>query len=277
MHKFLLSLLIFISTFGLIITDAEAKRFGGGKSFGSSRSSSSFSSANNSSYQRTAQPATSANKWMGALSGLAIGGLLAYLFMGHGLGTGLLSWLLIAGAAFVLWRLIKGFLLARQSMSATNLRDQPAYSFSTNAPFSQPQSNTPQYTLSSANDALVNFDENAFLRHAKTVFIRLQAAYDNKNLTDLREFTSPEVFAEIQLQLQERGTELNQTEVIAIEAKLLNLTNAKDGHGIAANVVFAGFLREQPNTDPQVIKETWYFYKPVNQDNWIITGIEQSN
>jgi predicted lipid-binding transport protein (Tim44 family) len=49
------------------------------------------------------------------------------------------------------------------------------------------------------------FDTEAFLRHAKASFIRMQAAWDRSDVNDLREFTTPEVFAELQLQIQERG------------------------------------------------------------------------
>ena len=43
------------------------------------------------------------------------------------------------------------------------------------------------------------------MRSAKTSFIRLQAANDRKDLSDVREYTTPEMFAEISMQFQERG------------------------------------------------------------------------
>lgn len=49
------------------------------------------------------------------------------------------------------------------------------------------------------------FDAEAFIRTAKVNFIRLQAANDAGNLDDIREFTSPEMFAEIKMQMGERG------------------------------------------------------------------------
>ncbi|MEO8401369.1 MAG: hypothetical protein ABI597_06150 [Gammaproteobacteria bacterium] len=94
-------LLMMIVTVGILFHDAEARRFGGGRSFGMQRSSSNFSRVQ--SPAQLSQPATAAgNKWLGPIAGLAAGGLLAYLFMGHGLGSGILSWLAIAGIGFML-------------------------------------------------------------------------------------------------------------------------------------------------------------------------------
>jgi predicted lipid-binding transport protein (Tim44 family) len=49
------------------------------------------------------------------------------------------------------------------------------------------------------------FDSEGFSRTAKMIFIRLQAANDTADLDDLRRFTTPELFASIRLEIQERG------------------------------------------------------------------------
>jgi predicted lipid-binding transport protein (Tim44 family) len=51
-----------------------------------------------------------------------------------------------------------------------------------------------------------DFDVAGFTRNAKVNFIRLQAASDTGNLNDIREFTTPEMFAELKMELAERGT-----------------------------------------------------------------------
>ena len=40
----------------------------------------------------------------------------------------------------------------------------------------------------------------------------LQAAWDRGDINDIREFTSPEMFAEMKLELQDRGTAKNVTD-----------------------------------------------------------------
>src|SRR5579863_1797966 len=100
--RFITILFLVLSTSLFITNDVFAKRFGGGKSFGMQRS---ISSKPNSSYanqthanQATHAPQSSGRfgKWGAALAGLAAGGLLSYLLMGHGMGASMLSWLAIA-------------------------------------------------------------------------------------------------------------------------------------------------------------------------------------
>ena len=75
--------LIFILSF-----DANAKRFGGGKSFGSSpihQSKQKVTQSTNKSNNSQAQSSNSSvSKWLGPLAGIAAGGLLASMFMGEG-------------------------------------------------------------------------------------------------------------------------------------------------------------------------------------------------
>jgi predicted lipid-binding transport protein (Tim44 family) len=93
-------------------------------------------------------------------------------------------------------------------------------------------------------------------------------------LHDIREYTSPEIFAEIQLQLQERGDGENHTEVVNISAELLDLTTQPQG--LLASVLFSGMIREERNKSPVEIKEVWHFYKFDVNNVWLITGIQQN-
>lgn len=283
MRKVILALLVGLFTFSFIMTDAQAKRFGGGKSFGVSRQASSFSRPTMGSTASAAtatgaaaatKTASGASKWLGPLAGLAVGGLLASLLMGHGLGSGILSWLLIGGAVFLVWRLVRSRLQpATQAQATQNMHYQAAAQ--------QPQAAQAVRMPAVGADAhakqderVTEFDESAFLRGAKAAFIRLQAAYDSSNLADIREFASPEIFAEIQLQLQERGNEINQTDVISIEAELLDLTT--ESHMIIASVQFSGLVREQENAEPVNVKEIWHFHKFDVRPSWVVAGIQQA-
>lgn len=253
----------------MMVSDAEAKRFGGGKSFGNSRSFSNTSGASNASrMQPAAKPASSASKWLGPLAGLAAGGLLASMFMGHGFGSGILSWILIAGALFIGWRLLSRFLSPRQ-----NVQNNAAFQTDQGRVVSDVPFNVNRDDTSTTSSTSASFDETAFLRQAKTVFIRLQTAYDNKNLTDIREFTAPQVFAEVQMQLQERGEEPNQTDVITIDADLLDLD--LQSNDMTASVRFTGLIREQKNAQPENVNEIWHFTKDKFSQNWLVAGIQQ--
>ncbi|MFA5985410.1 MAG: Tim44-like domain-containing protein [Methylococcaceae bacterium] len=154
-------------TFGGL-TDAQAKRFGGGSSFGSRPS---FSQP----YQRsaTAQPAPSRSAgqqqaaqqnqaakqgWasrgglMGMLGGLALGGLLGSLFFGGAFQhLNFLDILLFAGIAFLLYRLF--------AASRAGSVKQPAYNRNSHDPVEQASAYTPhQEPQTGANGAGFNTD-----------------------------------------------------------------------------------------------------------------------
>jgi predicted lipid-binding transport protein (Tim44 family) len=263
MRYFILALIIFCVSIGSILSTAEAARFGGGKSFGMSRTFSSNRSYHpgNAAAPRQSSPGS---RWLGPLAGLAIGGLLASLFMGHGMGAGLMSWLLVGGVVFLIWRVITGLRRGNQYQA------QSQGGYSNAVQFRTIEGNL---ATSSSNSPYTQFDEETFLRHAKAIFIRLQAAFDNKNLLDIRTFTSPEVFAEIQLQINERGNTDNFTEVLNIHADLADVNIQTDS--IITSVTFSGQLREGRDALPAQIKEVWHFQQLKNQTEWKVMGIQQ--
>jgi predicted lipid-binding transport protein (Tim44 family) len=118
------------------------------------------------------------------------------------------------------------------------------------------------------------FDTEGFLRHAKTNFIRLQASFDASNLSDLREFTSPEMFAELQMEIQERKGAANVTEVLQLNGEMLGVHSNSAEH--MASVRFQGSLREQVGAAPVSIDEVWNLTKPLNgEGGWVLAGIQQ--
>lgn len=267
MRNLISILLIVFMTLGMLMQHADAKRFGGGRSFGFQRSASSFTKP----HAAPIQPGPAAqrpglSRWLAPLAGLAAGGLLAYLFMGHGLASGLLSWLAIAAVAFMILNLLRG----RKLQPAAAMRDNNMNMSNANTAF--------QFAPKAANSAAVypaGFDADNFLREAKVQFIRLQAAYDSKNLVDLREFTAPEVFGEIQMQLEERGDAPNHTEVVKLDAELLDV--GVESQATIASVRFSGLVREEQNTAPVSINEIWHLRKYSSNPTWVVAGLQQVN
>ncbi|MFZ4758810.1 MAG: Tim44 domain-containing protein, partial [Burkholderiaceae bacterium] len=118
------------------------------------------------------------------------------------------------------------------------------------------------------------FDADGFVRNAKVYFIRLQAAFDAGDVADLREFTSPEMFAELKLEIDERAGAENQTDVVALQANLLGVET--DSSEQLASVRFSGQLREQPGAAAEPFDEVWNFTRPVaGQGGWVLAGIQQ--
>lgn len=259
MRNLISCLLITILTFGLVINEASAKRFGGGRSFGVQRSQSSLFKPNayqNKSFTQNANK----SRWGGMLGGLLVGGLLASLFMGNGLANGLMTWLILGAALFFIVSFLRRKMQpGYQSVQANTFKQNPFNQFTQNS------------SSSSYSEYPADFSEDDFLRTAKVNFIRLQATYDQKNLHDLNAFTAPEVFAEIKIQLDERGDEPNKTEVISLNAQLLDVS--KQATSMMASVRFTGLIKE--NDEQSQLDEIWHFRQFEKNSPWVVGGIQQ--
>ncbi len=113
MKNIFLSLMLAVLSLGFGIADAEAKRFGGGSSFGMKRQATPQQAPRQPAAGQTpasgAAAAAPKRSWMGPIAGLAAGLGLAALFSHLGLGEGMASFvmiLLLAAAAFFVFRLL---------------------------------------------------------------------------------------------------------------------------------------------------------------------------
>jgi predicted lipid-binding transport protein (Tim44 family) len=133
----------------------------------------------------------------------------------------------------------------------------------------QPTADQPPKTFVPAS-----FDSEGFARIAKSIFIRLQAANDTADLDDLRRFTTPEMFAEVRLQLQERGSAAQHTDVQEVHAEVLDV--ADDGQQQIVSVRFTGRIVEEQDGPAADFDEVWHLVKPHDDSrSWAIAGIEQ--
>lgn len=118
-----------------------------------------------------------------------------------------------------------------------------------------------------------DFDVAGFVRNAKVQFIRLQASNDAGNLDDIREFTSPEMFAEIQMDIRERQGAAQDTRVLDLNAEVLEV--AEEGPRYVVSVLFTGRVQED-GAAPEDINEVWHLTKPMTgQGGWVLAGIQQ--
>jgi predicted lipid-binding transport protein (Tim44 family) len=77
------------------------------------------------------------------------------------------------------------------------------------------------------------------------------------------------------MQVQERGDTPQRTEVVSVDAQLLEAVVEGD-HAIAT-VRFTGLIRENNASNPEPFDELWHVRKPVSARNgsWLIAGIQQ--
>lgn len=281
-------LAVFAVMFGLMVTisDASARRMGGGRSFGMQRApvTQSYRQAKPAQapaaapapgVRPQAAPAQSGwRRWAGPLAGLAAGIGLAALLSHLGVGgnfAGILLLVLVAGVAFmVIRRLLSRPAPQREAMAYAN---QAPYSAPV-TPIRPAASSGFGETASNGASIPAGFDIEAFTRSAKVNFIRLQAAHDAGNLDDIREFTSPEMFAELKLDIDARAGKTDKTDVVSLEAELIDVTEEANRH--IASVRFHGLLREEANAAPTPFDEVWHLAKPATgSQGWVLAGIEQ--
>lgn len=305
MKKFLVALMVAMSAASMVVSEAEAKRLGGGGSIG--RQSQGISrqappqSPNQAASPSQAQPAAPAaapqgmpakppSPWRnilgGALLGLGLGALLSHLGIGGALASIISTILMIALLALAVMfiiRLVRGKSAARGHQPAyaggnpvMRTPDIGANIGSQLEPQAKPAAFQPEAVAVGGSAAAVpaDFDVPAFLRHGKTYFIRLQAAWDRADINDIREFTTPEMFGELRLQLQERGASPNHTDVVSLDAELLGVEQVGDNYH--ASVKFSGMIKEAENAPAEPFAEVWNLNKPVSgQGGWVLAGIQQ--
>ncbi|MGB4924351.1 MAG: TIM44-like domain-containing protein [Candidatus Nitrotoga sp.] len=280
MKRFLLLLTLTLASFSMLSVTAEAKRMGGGGSIGQQRT---MSPQQASKAPPAAAPAPAApaagNKWLGPLAGLAIGAGLGAMFAGGmgGLGGAMGGILMALLAAGLVMFLIARFRKSPSQQPAMQYAGSGASSYqpeSRQQPFAGGSAGTSAPLANNSSNIPADFPAEAFLRSAKTSFIRLQAANDRKDLNDIREYTTPEMFAEISLQLQERGDAPQKTDVQTINTQIVEVVN--EGDYAIASVRMSGQLSEN-NGMPENFDEIWHVQKNLRDEKavWLLSGIQQ--
>jgi predicted lipid-binding transport protein (Tim44 family) len=271
MSKWLLSLCIALLCSALAATDAEARRLGGSRSIGTQRNvtpppvSAPAKPAQQPAPQTAPQPAGS--RWMPILGGLALGGLLGYLLSGSGLGGVLLLALLAVGVVLALRAVAR-----RRAVTPSQVM-QYAADLGTET-VAAPGPAQPASVVTRGGAVPAGFDAAGFLRVAKLNFVKLQVANDVRELEEIREFTTREMFDELRRDVLTRGSEAQQTDVVALNADLLEVATENNKHW--ASVRFSGMVRETPGTAPVGFEEVWNLVKPADgSSGWLLAGIQQ--
>jgi predicted lipid-binding transport protein (Tim44 family) len=304
MKKFL-SLLAVVFTLGLstVAMDAEAaKRMGSGKSLGMQRQQATpDKSPGASPSQSAAAPAAAGaagaaaapkRSWMGPIAGLAAGLGLAALASHLGFGEELASMLMFGLLAAAIMVAIGFFMRKRAAgqqplaaraggmqyapagVPAGAVPTEPAFKTALPSGGGSMIGSAIGANVAPANRIPADFDVAGFSRNAKVNFIRLQAASDVGNLDDIREFTTPEMFAELKMELAERGTTEQHTDVVSVNAEVVDVEEADARYVVS--VRFTGMIREEAGAPAESFDEVWHLVKPrQGNGGWLLAGIQQ--
>src|SRR5688572_22689073 len=157
----------------LVVTDAEARRFGGARNLGAQRNVTAPPAQTPAKPAQQAAPAQqgtqpaaaqSGSRWMPILGGLALGGMLGYLFGGNGL-LGILLLVGLAIAAVLVFRA-----LARRRTQEAPQPMQYA-GFNQREMVTPPPAQTGVQAQSARSTLPAGFDAASFLRGAKLNFM----------------------------------------------------------------------------------------------------------
>jgi predicted lipid-binding transport protein (Tim44 family) len=241
-----------------------------------------------------AQPAR--NRWLGPIAGLAAGlgiaALLSHFGLGEAFAGAMANMIIIALIVIAAVMLFRFFMRKRQG----NTQGGPAYagangaspygasartSLNQDAPQTVPPVtgygatyiDTPAPQVAQPN-VPAGFDTEAFVRNAKVYFVRLQDAWDRGNVNDIREFTTPEMFAEVKLDVDARGSGPNRTDVVQLNADVLGVEDRNSEY--LASVRFHGLIRESEGAAAEPFVEIWNLSKQkAGNEGWLLAGIQQ--
>jgi predicted lipid-binding transport protein (Tim44 family) len=300
---------------GAPLVEAEAKRLGGGLSFG--RMAPAPGAKPQAVPPRQAQPAAAPQQgqqaarpaqqqqpaaaqsaarssWMGPLAGIAAGLGLAALASYLGIGEELMSLMLIALAVFAaiaIFRMVSGSrrapagsfrqpVMARSGYGNTDLgpEGQPANVSWPASGYSRPAEPVLAPSLPTALVSQTEIDQ--FVSVAREQFTKLQSIWDSGDIHSLAEFCTPEMTRELSHQIAARKGAENHTEVVNLAAEWLGMNESTDDFGKPVDEVlirFSGLIREKRDDFAENFNEIWTLHRVKGGDTgWQLAGITQA-
>lgn len=296
--KLMISLLASLALMLTVVSEANAKRFGGG-GFGKSFSSSPYKkSAPKKAPQQAGKPTDSANAAApaagrrgmmgGMMGGLLAGGLFAYL-LGSGAFEGIqfMDILLLAGLAFVAFKIFSGMAAAKQArpvygdISASgrqvgeqgqrreNLHPHVGSSATNHTPNIMDRTDDESIPM----DLPAGFDVPSFIDGALGHYRLIQQAWNDGDMSVIEEYVATDLFQALAEQRQSVKT-APQTEVLDLTVDIVRADASGPVHEIS--LLFRGRCADKVEKSEDGIFDTWHLARDTRTADapWIIVGIE---
>ncbi|HKS15075.1 MAG TPA: Tim44 domain-containing protein [Pseudomonas sp.] len=262
--------------------DANAKRFGGGKSSGAApthqtrQAAPASPAAAPNAPGRAPAAASGASRWLGPLAGIAAGGLLASMFMGDGFeGMQILDILIMALIAFLVFRFI----------AARRRQQQPNVAAAGHAPFQREAHAQPAqpsiFGGSAAASAapVINapawFNEQNFLAAARNHFQSLQQHWDANEMDKISEFVTPQMLEFLKRERAELGDGFQSTYIDNLQVQLEGVDDRADK--TIATLTFHGVSKTSRFDQGEPFSESWNMERAQGENQpWMLAGIRQN-
>jgi len=307
-----LLLILGVSLVSLLLLDSAAvwARATSGGSRGSRSSSSPVApSSTPSSPSRSTAPAPASSQPMppapqqrpgifggltGGLAGLALGGLIGSMLFGglgegFGGGIGLLELALIGGAAFFVFRMLRGRSQAPAYAGAGAYGSGPeGWSSGGDTAMMEPAAveSDLERGIGHIRGMDAGFDPAAFAEWAKGTFAHVQAGLVKRDLTGVRDRLTPQEFARLLSQCDELRAAGRTNRIDRVQIGRAEVSEAWQERGQDwVTVYFAVSLVDytvddatgavvEGTTTPVDIQEYWTFTRPVGPKPWRLSAIQ---
>lgn len=271
--------------------DANAKRFGGGKSAGAAPTHqtrqaapttpgapAAAATAGAAGAAGAAAKAGGASRWLGPLAGIAAGGLLASMFMGDGFqGMQIFDILIMAVIAFVIFRFIAARRRKQQEQFAPAGHapmqreafepQQPAGGSifgGSAAPAARPVINAPAW-----------FNEERFIEAARNHFQSLQQHWDANEMDKIAEFVTPQMLQFLKQERADLGDSFQSTYIDNLQVQLGGVDDRADK--TIATLTFSGVSKTSRFDQGEVFSESWNMERAQGDNQpWLVAGIRQN-
>ena len=263
--------------------DAQAKRLGGGKSFGAAPSHQTRQAAPTAPAASPTQPGrapnapSGASRWLGPLAGLAAGGLLASMFMGDGFqGMQIFDILIMGLIAFLVFRFI----------AARRRKQQPQMAVAGHAPYQrEAQAPSAQSNIFGgsvapvATSPVINapawFNEQNFLAAAREHFQSLQQHWDASEMDKISEFVTPQMLQFLKQERSSLGDGFQSTYIDDLNVQLDGVDDRADK--TIATLTFTGVSKTSRFDQGEAFSESWNMERAQGENQpWLLAGIRQN-
>ena len=306
--KFNKYLLILLSCSLLVSQSAFAARFGGGKSYGMQRNTTSYTSQNNS-YQQSYQGTQNNNTRQGmgpgtaAMLGAAAGAAGGYM-LGRNSNNNInasgtqtapseistqgnnIPWGMIGILAILL---CLGLILFKKSKAnpgffgnSGNINTTPnnfninstinKTSTNVNTPsklFGSRQSTPPTNLMDKLPDGI---EAMYFLRQVKGMFLHIQSMNNKDNVSEIQKYMTDGLYQEIKPSISENTfvADFSNLDCQLLSSEVVN-------EQLIASVKFFGMVSDEPEQPSHPFAETWNFVKTnmTSTGKWLVAGIQQ--
>jgi predicted lipid-binding transport protein (Tim44 family) len=230
---------------------------------------------------------------MGGLTGFALGGLIGSMLFGgmgqgFGGGLGLLELLLIGGAIFFVFRMLRGRSETPAYAGAGTYGSGQGWSTGGGGVVMEtpPSQSDLDRGIGHIRGMDASFDPTAFAEWAKATFVDVQAGIVKRDLTAVRDRLTPQEFARLLAQCDELGgarrtNRIERVQIGRAEVSEAWQENGQDWVTVDFTVSLVDYTVDDATgavvegaTTPVDIQEYWTFTRPVGPKPWRLSAIQ---